>query len=198
MPYGIYENNVVIARFVAPLTLRSNQPVFASDTLSLSRQVGRRSAQRWELETKLEPLTTGAQDLFVNFVTKGYADAVTIITPQNYGAARARTAVSAAVLATGTAGASVVALTGLTGLIPKGTMIKFASHHKVYMTTADRSGSGNLSIFPTLRQSMTAIAMTYKDDVQMRCMWDLDTITGMVYEDGIMMDNGTVKLVEKL
>ena len=77
--YGIYDNGEVIARFTAPLTIKSNQPVFVSDTLSLKRFISRRSAQRWEINAGLEPLTTDAQDLMVNLVTKGYSETVTII-----------------------------------------------------------------------------------------------------------------------
>ena len=122
--YGIYENGEVIAQFTAPLTVRSNQPVFVSDTLSLKRFISRRSAQRWEIDAGLEPLMNDAQDLMVNLVTKGYSEAVTIIVPQNYGVVKARTAIGTAT-ASGTIGSGQVSVSGLSGLIPKGTFIKF-------------------------------------------------------------------------
>jgi hypothetical protein len=195
--YGIYVGGAVIAKFVTPMTVRSNRPVFASDTLSLSRQVSRSAAQRWEIETKLEPLSFNAQDLFVNLVTQGYSEAVTIITPQNYGAVQARTSTSAP-LGTGSAGATIISVSGNTGLIPKGTFIKFTGQDKVYMTTADRDGNGTVGIYPALLATVTGTVFQHRDDVLMTCLYDLDTISGMVYTDGILMDVGTVKMVEWL
>ena len=195
--YGIYENGEVIAQFTAPLTVRSNQPVFVSDTLSLKRFISRRSAQRWEIDAGLEPHTDNAQDLMVNLVTKGYSEAVTIIVPQNYGAMKARTANGTAT-ATGTIGSGQVSISGL---IPKGTFIKFSSHSKVYMTTTNvtfTTGTpSTISIFPTLVAAASGV-MNYKDDVQMQCLYDTDVISGMVYSDGILMDNGQIRLLEKL
>jgi hypothetical protein len=193
--YGIYVSGSVIAKFVTPMTVRSNHPVFASDTLSLSRQISRRAAQRWEIETQLEPLSQTANELFVDIVTKGYSEAVTIITPQNYGVISKRTRTDPAT-ATGTLGAGSVTISGGSGLIPKGTFVKFANHTKVYMTTTERDGPGTVSIYPNLISGVSAQTMTCGDDVIMTCLYDLDTISGMVYTDGILMDMGTVKLVE--
>ena len=198
--YGIYENGGVIARFTAPLTLRSNQPIFVSDTLSLKRFISRRSAQRWEIDAGLEPLTTNAQDLMVNLVTKGYSETVTIIVPQNYGVIKARTATGTAT-GTGSAGSSSVTVSGLIGLIPKGTFVKFSNHSKIYMTTTNVtfvSGVNNtISVFPALVSSASG-TMTYANDVQMQCLYDTDVVSGMVYSDGILMDTGQIRLVEKL
>jgi hypothetical protein len=44
----------------------------------------------------------------------------------------------------------------------------------------------------------SAQLVSHRDDVQMSCLFDTDTLTGMSYTDGILMDLGTVKLVEKL
>lgn len=196
--YGIYENGQVIARFTAPLTVRSNQPVFVSDTLSLKRQITRQSAQRWEIEAGLEPLSTSANDLFVNLVTNGYTQTVSIIVPQNYSAKSKRTANNNSVIATGSAGSSQVTIEDSSGLIPKGTFIKFANHSKIYITTSNLIGEGNLNIFPNLLVNLTDIALSYKDDVTMSCLYDTDVVRGMVYSDGILMDLGTIRLVEKL
>jgi hypothetical protein len=195
--YGIYENGEVIAQFTAPLTIRSNQPVFVSDTLSLKRFISRRSAQRWEINAGLEPLTTNAQNLMVNLVTKGYSETVTVIVPQNYGVIKARTVTGTPVVS-GVAGQSqVVISSGLSGLLPKGTFVKFSNHSKVYMTTSNLTGNGVLTLFPALVSNVTG-NMTYNDDVQMQCLYDTDVVTGMVYSDGILMDTGQIKLLEKL
>jgi hypothetical protein len=197
--YGIYEGGEVIAQFVAPLTVKSNRPIFMADTLSLHRKVSRRTAQRWEIETNLMPLTTTANDLFVNFVVNGYSEPMYIVMPQNYGVIKRRTS-TAATTASGAEGASVVTLAGHNGLIPKGTFIKFDNHDKIYMTTADIVAIDNqLSIYPELRKPVAGgTVMKYRDDVIMKGLYDTDVVTGMVFTDGILMDNGTIKIVEKL
>jgi hypothetical protein len=159
MTYGIYDGSKIIAKFSAPVTLKSNVPVFASDTLSLKRFSTARPAQRWELETGLEPLTYNANELYVHLVTKGTTEEFKIITPQNFGVIASRTS-SAAITATGSAGAT--------------------------------------QIFPALRVAVSATAVAHRDDVQMSCLYDIDTVSGMVYRDGIMMDVGTIKIIEKL
>lgn len=204
MTYGIYENEKVIVKFAAPLTVKSNQPISVSDTLSLKRQITKRAAQRWEITTNVEPLSYGSQDFFVNLVTKGFSNSapVTIVMPQNYGAIKARTATEA-LFAYGTQYSSQVIVSGFTsGLLPKGTFINFGSGTKVYLTTSDLTANGALNVFPNLIASIgsagSPVALAYKNDVYMDCYYDTETVTGMVYSDGILMDPGTITLVEKL
>jgi hypothetical protein len=197
--YGIYENGAVIAKFTAPLTVKSNVPISVSDTLSLKRQVIKRGgAQRWEIETNLEPLSDNSQNLFVNLVSKGFSETVTILMPQNYGAKRKRTALSDNPNATGTVNSSQISVLNLTGLLPKGTFIKFENHSKIYLTTSDLINEGVLNIFPVLRTNINNAIFTYKDDVIMNCLYDTNVVSGMLYSDGILMDVGTVNLIEKL
>lgn len=196
--YGIYENGRVIARFTAPLSLFSNTPVFASDTLSLSRRVSKRSAQRWEVAAGVEPLVEDANDLFVNLVTKGISDIVTITVPQNYGVIKKRSH-SSGQTATGSLGASQVIIANSLGFMPKGTMIKFANHSKIYMTTSDLTDNGAVNIFPILRLAVPAgTIVSSHDTVIMNCTYDMDTISGMQYRDGILMDIGVAKFVEAI
>lgn len=196
--YGIYENNKVIAKFTAPLTLKSNVPVFVSDTLSLKRVINKRPAQRWELETGVEPLSLDSSDLFVNLVSKGFTETVYITMPQNYGA-RNRLKASSVPVATGTVFSNSVTVVNLNNLLPKGTFIKFSNHSKIYMTLNDLAApGGTLNIFPNLKTNISDITFIYKDDVIMQCLYDTDNLSGMRYEDGILMDIGSIKLVELL
>ena len=259
--YGIYDTSTskVIAEFVSPITVRSNQPVFISDTLSLKRSAYKRATQRWEIETKLSPTSYGAQDLMINLLTSGYSATLKILTPQNFGA-RQRTTCTAALtvntpasiavtavavgsyymiasvgttvftsmgaannnvgtifkataIGTGTgtvtlvngigAGSLNINLAATGGLISKGTFIKFSNHDKVYITTADTTVStvttSVLNFYPTLRSPVPGgSTLTYQEDVQMTVRYDTDTVIGMVYEDGILMDNGTIKLIDAL
>ena len=195
--YGIYENGGVIAKFVTPMSLLSNVPERVTDTLALGRSVMRRAAQRWELQTRLEPLSLDANELFANVVVAGHSQLITIVVPQNIGVLKKRTSVSSPT-AVGAKGASAVTLSGNVGLIPRGTMIKFANHSKIYMATSSRDGNGALGIFPTLRVAVSNITIAHREDVIMNCYYDTDTVMGMAFEDGVLMDLGTVKLIEKI
>ena len=192
--YGIYDGVNVIAQFATPMLVRSNDPVFASDTLSLKRDVSKRPAQRWEVETVLAYLAEGAEKLMVNLVTKGSSETTQIITPQNIGVIRRREA-TVSVTATGLQDGSVITITDPGGLIPMGTFVKFNSQSKVYMLTQDISSAGSVGIYPNLRTSINS-EMKYSDDVIMTCYYDVDVIKGMSFIDGVLMDNGTIKLVE--
>lgn len=196
--YGIYDGEKVIAQFVTPMTMRSNQPVFASDTLSLKRSVAKQGAQRWEISTMLMPLSHTAEDLQVELVTSGHSAEIQIITPQNYGVIQRRTSTSANVVANGARHSTSVAIVNNIGLIPRGTFVRFDGHTKVYMTTTDLTGSGSLNIFPGLLHDVVNSGLKHRDDVIMPCLLDSSTVIGMSYTDGILMDNGTILLLEKL
>lgn len=199
--YGICnDQNEVIARFTTPLTINSNQPVFVSDTLSLKRQITIQSAQRWEISTGLEPLNTTANELFVNLVTKGYHQPVKVLFPQNFSVWNKNTSPEGTGIplpyASGSIYSNQITVTENTGLIPAGTFLKFANHSKIYMTTADLFGNGTVTLFPNLRTSISNIHFNrvFISDF----LYDTDVISGMVYSDGILMDTGTVRLIERL
>lgn len=197
--YGILNGTTVIAKFVAPLSVKSNVPVFVSDALSLKRTVTKRNAQRWEISTNLEPLSVGANDLFALLVNKGASEVLTIQMPQNYGVIKKRVS-TASPNVDGLLGATNVNVSLNNGLIPAGTFIRFSNHSKIYMVTADfNQTAGIMSIFPGLLIAVP-VGQTFKhqDDVEMLCRFDTDVVIGMQYTDGILMDVGTVNLIEAL
>lgn len=196
--YGIHDGSKIIARFTAPLSLTSNVPVFINDSVSLKRNVTKRSGQRWELVTNLEPLTFDANQLFAFMVLKGAHTPFNIVAPQNYGAVKALTATSLSVTAIGSVGDSQVAVSGNIGKIPMGTLIKFDNHSKVYMVASDLTDNGALQIFPNLRVGVNITPFKYRNDVLMRVLFEPDNVSGMSYTDGILMDMGSIKLVESL
>lgn len=203
--YGIYESGSIIAEFAAPMMVRSNQPVFASDTLSLKRDVDKRPAQRWEIESKLVPLTSGASALFTHLVSKGYSEIVNVAVPQNLDAVSRLTTISTPSVLLANAGDFVITVSDnfadvgetVNGLLPRGTFIKFNNHNKLYVTLNDLEGAGSLSIFPALVSGVTLGEIEYTN-VLGNFRYDLDTVSGMSYTDGILMDVGTIKLVEAL
>jgi hypothetical protein len=52
-------------------------------------------------------------------------------------------------------------------------------------------------VYPQLRKAVpSGTIINYQDDVIINLKYDTDTVIGMVYEDGILMDNGVIKLIE--
>jgi hypothetical protein len=224
--YGILNDTAgdltPIAGFVAPLKMISNKPVFVSDALSLKRATYARAAQRWELETNLEPLVGAANNLLVNLVTKGITGTVYVLVPQNYGviAKRSATTSTMTVVTTTAVNSGVSSLSVICSVagefIPAGTFIKINNggtnsktaaglDTKIYMTTADFTGTTTaktLQIYPPLRVGIALntgdVTVYHRDDVVMPCFYDTSTVIGMSYTDGILMDMGSVKFVENL
>lgn len=196
--YGIYNNNKRLAKFVAPTSVISNRPVLMTDALSLKRNTSKRAAHRWEITSNLEPLSFGANELFALFVKKGNFETIDVIVPQNFGVIEARTSSSTALHGTGVAGATSVDVVQNSGIIPAGTMIRFANHTKVYMVASGLNNSGSMEIYPELRVTVTMSRIYHRDDVAMPCLLDTDGVTGMIYTDGILMDLGAIKLIERL
>jgi hypothetical protein len=195
--YGIMKDGVLIGQFDAPLTLRSNQPIFGGDSLSLKRTTRKRAAQRWEIRANIEPLVGNANELFALLVTNGSTIPYTVMCPQNYGAILARKYVMP-VTVSGNPKSSTITLSNNVNTIPVGTMIQFENHTKVYMVNSLPDAERNVKIFPPLVHSVVNETLRWREDVMMLAYMDLDQVAGMVYTDGIVMDIGTVNMVEKL
>jgi hypothetical protein len=198
--HGILADDGVslLAKFVTPVDVHSNMPIFSGDALSLRRYVHQRTAQRWEVEGRVEPLSVDANTLMVLFVKKGQSVPFKILTPQNYGVMQKMTA-EGSITATGTSGHKNITLGGGTGFLPQGTFLRFANHSKIYMLLNDITLPGPLSveIHPPLRMSISTVAVSYRE-VIMEAYHDKGGVRGMRFEDGILMDMGSIGFVEKI
>lgn len=194
--YGILVDGKVVGQFAAPMTVRSYQPAFVSDSLSLKRFVNSRPAQRWEISSPVVPLSSDAQDLFTLLVTSGVSETVQVRMPQNSGVIKARTLPSVIPRGTGGVRSTSVNVSNNNGFLPKGTFVRFDNHSKIYMLKTNLSNNGTVEIFPPLRVGVSGTNMRVNDEVDGVFRFDTDTVIGMVYTDGILMDNGTITLVE--
>lgn len=143
----------------------SLQPNLMSETRSGRRQVRSIGSQRWALTLSYNPMTRAEFMPIYAFVIaqKGQYDTFTIAPPvisSTSGTASGTVTTNASA----SAGAASVSLTGLTGTLKAGDFIKFANHNKVYMLTADRSGSGSASIEPPLLTAVgSGVGVTYNN-----------------------------------
>jgi len=195
--FGVYDGNEIIAKFSTPLTVKSIKPVYASDTLNLKRVIGRKgSAQRWEIEARLEPTVSSAGKLFAFFASNGYTEVIQISMPQPYPAIE-HLKDYPILSGTGTVGESVISTSNVRDIDKIiGCFIQFSNHKKIYIVKAATSSS--LTIFPNLITDVSGETIYLNNQVLGDFYVDLDVLTGMSYSDGILMDMGVMKFVEAL
>jgi len=138
------------------INLESRHNNVMSETVSGRMQVRTLGGQRWSFTAKYNPMTREEFQPVFAFVMgqQGRFGTFTIVPPV-IGDASGDVSGTALVNATTAAGATSVAMDGITGTIKAGDFIKFASHSKVYMVTADRAGAGSVSIEPPLVSGVT-------------------------------------------
>lgn len=204
MSYGVlktYTNtgldSELLCKFAAPLSIVSNSPTYASDTMSLKRVRSRQPAQRWEIEAAIAQ-SDDLRDLFVNMVVAGASDTIYIRMPQLWAHTKVNPNLVLKVGASAAAGSTNVTITGAGGeTLPSGHFIKFYGDPKVYTVVSHNGYS--LTIFPALRSGkITGQAISYGDKVTLEATYDLGTVSGMTYTDGILSDVGTLKFIEDL
>lgn len=188
--------NVVVGVFAAPMSVRSNQPVFVGESMTLKRVVQTRGVQRWEIDTRLNPESSNSNLLIAEMLRASYNKALKVRFPQSIGSIDRRI-FGGPVSPLGTAGSTTVNLS-TSSTIPAGTFIKFSNHDKVYITLSERdSGSPVVDIFPALRKNVnTTDTVFWQDDIVIDMLLDTENILGMSFIDGILMDLGSIKLLE--
>jgi hypothetical protein len=210
---GILENGTLITKFVAPMSVISNQPVFVSDTISLKRQVNSQGVQRWEISTRVEP-TNSSADLLVHGIINGYNSVVDIQMPQPYRSLSNKTTTTSIPKVIGIveevapeefiynpipAGSSILLVENNNGTIAKGEFISFSNHDKVYLVTQNTVGNSELKIFPPLVTEVPDdTTIKYGNNVILKARYDTGTVLGMTYEDGILSDPGIIGFIEVL
>jgi len=130
--------------------LESLQPNLVTETRTGRRQVRSVGGQRWAFTAKYNDLTRAEFMPVYAFVIAqaGQFETFTIVPPVI--GSTAGTATGSVTSSAASIGATSVTISGLTGILKAGDFVKFASHSKVYMVAADRSGAGSLSILPAL------------------------------------------------
>ena len=138
------------------INLESKHNNLVSETVSGRQQVRSIGGQRWSFSARYNPMTRAEFQPVFAFVMsqQGRLGTFTIVPPV-IGSTSGSATGSMQVNATTSAGATSVAVDGITGDIKAGDFVKFASHSKVYMVTSDRDGAGSMSIEPPLVSGVT-------------------------------------------
>jgi len=123
----------------------------SSQTISGRMQVRNIGGQRFRFTASYPPLSRAEFAPVNAFIMsqRGMAETFTIVLPEVSTKSGTATGTLSA-SANAAIGATTLAVTGITGTLKAGDLIKFANHSKVYMITADRAGAGTLTFFPGL------------------------------------------------
>jgi len=185
--------------FSTPLTLRSNQPVFAADTISLRRRTSAQVAQRWEIDAMTAP-TNDSNNFLIHSVLYGHHGVFGVRMPQTPRAGLSDLNDVCTLADDALENQSTIVLDWAVGgseSIKPGEFINIGYDTKVYLVIA--AGGDELTVFPPLRlNSYTGDSVRHGDAVTMLAKFDTDTVIGMTFVDGILMDPGTVKIIEAL
>lgn len=159
------------------INVESKQRNIYSETVSgriQARQIGK---QQWAFSAKYNPMTREEFAPVYAFLVsqKGRFGTFTIVPPVI--STTSGTATGTMTSGAENAGSTSISVSGFTGDIKAGDFVKFASHSKVYMVTADRSGAGDMSIEPALIEAVTnGTEITYTDvPFKMRLNNDIQT-----------------------
>lgn len=180
-----------VIKFVTPMTIKSNQPVFVADSITLKRYAVSLEAQRWEIETNIMPSNSDAEFL-IHSVLNGFNTIFDVEMPQVYRGSG--TLVTGSTSASGASGTYSVTV-GSSTQLRTGDFISFSGHSKVYLIT--QIVSNTLTVFPRLKSSSLG-TLYYGNNTVMKARYDTDSMIGISYVDGILSDPGTIRLIEAI
>jgi hypothetical protein len=200
--------NALLCPFVAPVVIRSNQPVGTSDSLLLKRRTSNLRAQRWEFEAALMPVF-GYNPWLGLSIAAGHGGSIYVRPPQPMRPSGIAEATSSFSIPVGLQGGTYVAggtlLNGQVGInLRIGDFITFedaagaGGYTKLHMV-ANYDGVGRIGIFPALTRTMSGTVTVYTGARACgRFFIDTSVQLGITYTDGILSDAGIITLVENL
>lgn len=181
--------------FSTPLTVRNHSITLAGDTISLRRATAEQSGQRWEIDSAFAP-TNDSNNYLVHSIVHGYSKTFGVRMPQtpkvSLSAASVELGADAAV------GSTTLEVTvDSADILISGEFINVEGDSKVYIVTNPHVADNVISIYPPLRQAaMSGVGIIHGNFVTMMAKFDLDTLIGMTFIDGILMDPGQVRIIE--
>lgn len=190
---------------LVPFSIISNKPVFASDTVSLKHFRLQQSAQRWELNFSTLSKENSANSLLG--VLEDMENRNTMIMPQ-LPEVNKRMTLTGGIILQSTVNANsesiILPTDNASGLLPKGSFIKFSNHDKVYITKNDldfstASPTLQLEIYPKLVNNVTAgSSLNFGSNCIISYYRDINNTQGITFSDGVLSNQGTVTLIEAL
>ena len=207
--YGILRSSTntgndgeLVCTFIAPLSIISNKPTYANETVTLKRRAIYTDIQRWEIEAGMAPVEDGS-DWFVHNVTNGYSETFFVRMPQIYRKKNISDKLTPKVFADVAGKLDEIYVKDMVSLaLPVGEFVRFKGHGKVYMVKESVKVDGGLNritIFPKLIQEIAANEeIEYGSRVTMRAKYGDSNKIGISYTDGILAQVDQITLIEAL
>jgi hypothetical protein len=201
MIYGILKNSTntgldseIASVFIVPLRVTSNQPDYVQDAINLKRKASSQNVQRWEIEASIAQVL-GDPTMLVHGVLNGHHQVFPIRMPQ---VALLKTTTNTVTLAADiVAGCTTLNIVGADSLVA-GEFFNLGSDPKVYLVTDGGSGGAGVMFEPRLRKNALAGTAFTLGAVTMQARYDTNTQLGILYNDGILSDPGSITFVEDL
>jgi len=217
-------NGIVIAQFAASVSINSARVIAVSDSLSLRRLSSTNLAQRWEIKAQIydpnffidyfvhnvindvntsifirPPLPVKKFELTEND-PRGYSNIATETDKYNFSRGIAE------IVSTETAGSDHVALRLNQGdaKVFKGDFVRFQNHSKLYMVTSVSIINASrddiqIGLFPRLTKDLVFLGNANLGlNATMTCFYDNTQLSGLTYQDGILVESPKITFVEAL
>ena len=150
------------------LSIKSNVTYVGSETLNMRSQTRDLGGQRFEVSAGYPPMTAADfAPIWAYIAQRQGGQAFSVVLPRFSNQLSTATG-TANINGSFSAGVSSVDIVGISGILKAGDYIKFSNHDKVYLITADRAGTGSLSIFPPLRTPISSADDVVYESVPMR------------------------------
>lgn len=183
-----------------PVVVETDELLFANDTISMKQDRIKGTSQRWRVSFSLIPHDDPTDD--------GVAFGLRLLaqtTPQTMPFPQFHPGLPSVLNFTTkgnvVAGISSITLAGDASSLKAGRMVKFSNHSKVYMvlTTAPSGSDTTVTFYPSLQSNVpNSSLMSAGSGVTFRYLIDLDMRPGITIEDGVIVNQGTISLVEAL
>jgi hypothetical protein len=143
----------------AALDFRSNVTVRTTTTISNRMQRAKVGGQFYSFKLQSRPMTRAEFMPIYAFLIQqdGQFETFTVELPGNLSSSRGTAAGTVTSTGSVAAGVKAAAVSGGTGTLKKGDIIKFSNHDKVYMLTEDVASlaSATLNFYPALTTAIT-------------------------------------------
>jgi len=201
------------AKILAPLSITSNRPIYDAETISLKKIRASQNHQRWELSFECVA-NDNAGDTFIDSI-KDLTSSSSMPMPQIKEVEDASnlrgTALVASDVVAGDSSVPILKDNNISGILKKGSFIKFGNYPKVYvltddlnMNTPDNNGQYVAKIFPNLVLGVSvsgavgARELNYGTACEITYFKDVTNLQGITFSDGILANMGTINLIEAL
>jgi hypothetical protein len=158
----------------AALDFRSNVTIRTTVTISNKMQRAKVGGQYWSFKLQSRPMTRAEFMPIYSFLIQqdGQYESFSVELPGNLSSTRGTAAGTVTSTGSVAAGVKAAAVSGGTGTLKKGDIIKFSNHDKIYMLTEDVASlaSATLNFYPALTTGISGTTTVDYSNIKITVM----------------------------